>query len=72
MNPGPEDSSEDQYGRQDSRRYSGWTSAITITVIVIVLGLAVLVYELRYERGATQSRLFVPRQTTAAGSGERA
>jgi len=27
MNPDPKDSSEDQYGRQDSRPYSGWSSA---------------------------------------------
>ena len=48
MNPDPKDSSEDQYGRQDSRPYSGWSSAITIAVIVIVLGIVVLVYQLKY------------------------
>jgi len=49
MNPDdPEDSIEDQFGRQDSRRYSGWTTAITIVVIVIVLGITILVYQLKY------------------------
>ena len=48
MNRDPEGSSEDQYGRQDDRPYSGWNSAITIAVIVIVLGIVVLVYQLKY------------------------
>jgi hypothetical protein len=42
------DPSEEQFGRQDSRRYSGWTTAITIAVIVIVLGMVILVYQLKY------------------------
>jgi len=46
MNRDPEGSSEDQYGRQDDRPYSGWNSAITIAVIV--LGIVVLVYQLKY------------------------
>ena len=48
MNRDPEGSSEDQYGRQDDRPYSGWNSAITSAVIVIVLGIVVLVYQLKY------------------------
>jgi len=48
MNRDPEGSSEDQYGRQDDRPHSGWNSAITIAVIVIVLGIVVLVYQLKY------------------------
>jgi hypothetical protein len=42
------DPSEDQFGRQDSRRYSGWTTGITIAVIVIVFGIVILVYQLKY------------------------
>jgi hypothetical protein len=44
----PEDSNEERLARQDSRRYSGWTSAIAIAVIVIVLGILFLVYQLKY------------------------
>jgi hypothetical protein len=29
---------EERFARQDSRRYSGWSSAVVIAVIVIVLG----------------------------------
>ena len=35
---------EERFGRQESRRYSGWSSAITIAVIVIILGIVILVY----------------------------
>jgi hypothetical protein len=45
VNPDP---SEEQFGRQDSRRYSGWTTGITIAVIVIVFGIVILVYQLKY------------------------
>jgi hypothetical protein len=37
-------SSEERFARQDSRRYSGWSSAIAIAAIVIVLGIVLLVY----------------------------
>ena len=37
-----------ELARQDSRRYSGWTSAITIAVIVIVLVILIVVYQLKY------------------------
>jgi len=43
----PEDSNEERLARQDSRRYSGWTSAITIAVIVIVLVILIVVYQLK-------------------------
>ena len=39
---------EDRFGRQDQRRYSGWSSAFTIAAIVIVLGIVILVYYLKY------------------------
>jgi hypothetical protein len=41
------DSEEERFARQDSQQYSGWSSAITIAVIVIVLGIVFLVYNLR-------------------------
>ena len=34
---------EDRFARQDVRRYSGWSSAVAITAIVIIIGI-VLVY----------------------------
>jgi hypothetical protein len=37
---------EDRFGRQDQQRYSGWTSLVTIGIIVIVLG--VVFYFVRY------------------------
>jgi hypothetical protein len=42
------DSEEERFARQDNRRYSGWASAFTIAVIVIVLGIVFLVYQLKY------------------------
>jgi hypothetical protein len=42
----PEDSNEERFARQDSRRYSGWSAAITIAVIVIVLVILIVVYQL--------------------------
>jgi hypothetical protein len=39
--------SEDRFGRQDDRKYSGWSSAITIAAIVIILGIAFYYYEIR-------------------------
>jgi hypothetical protein len=30
--------SEDRFGRQDQRRYSGWSSLIAIVIIVIIVG----------------------------------
>jgi hypothetical protein len=42
---GPEgNSSEDRFARQDSRRYSGWSSALAIAAIVIALGIVLIVY----------------------------
>ena len=38
---------EERFARGDSQRYSGWSSAITIAVIVIVLGIVFLVYYLK-------------------------
>ena len=42
------DPEEEQFARQDSRRYSGWSSAITIALIVIVFAIVILVYQLKY------------------------
>jgi hypothetical protein len=39
-------SSEDRFARQDSRRYSGWSSAFAVAAIVIVLGIVLLVYHM--------------------------
>ncbi len=39
---------EDRFGRQDQQRYSGWSNAITIIIILIVLAIAILVYQLKY------------------------
>jgi hypothetical protein len=44
---GPEgNSNEERFARQDSRRYSGWSSAIAVAAIVIVLGIVLLVYHM--------------------------
>jgi hypothetical protein len=44
---GPEgNSSEERFARQDSQRYSGWSSALTIAAIVIVLGIVLIVYHM--------------------------
>jgi hypothetical protein len=39
--------SEDRFGRQDDRKYSGWSSAITIAATVIILGIAFYYFEMR-------------------------
>ena len=39
-------SSEERFARQDSRRYSGWSSALAIAAIVIVLGIVLIVYHM--------------------------
>jgi hypothetical protein len=39
--------SEDRFGRQDDRKYSGWSSAITIAATVIILGIAFYYFEVR-------------------------
>jgi hypothetical protein len=45
MSSGPEgNSSEDRFARQDSRRYSGWSSALAIAAILIVLGIFLIIY----------------------------
>jgi hypothetical protein len=41
------DPEEERFARQNSQRHSGWSSAITIAVIVIVLGIVFLVYYLK-------------------------
>jgi hypothetical protein len=41
------DPEEERFARQNSRRYSGWASAFTIAVIVIVLCIVFLVYYLK-------------------------
>jgi hypothetical protein len=41
------DPEEERFARGDSQRYSSWSSAITISVIVIVLGIVFLVYYLK-------------------------
>ncbi len=40
--------SEDRFARQDQQGYSGWSSAFTVAAIMIVLGIVVLVYNLKY------------------------
>jgi len=40
-------SSEDRFGRQDDRGYSGWSSAITIAATVIILVIAFYYFEVR-------------------------
>ena len=45
-NSNEEKSNEERFARQDSRRYSGWTSAIIIPVIVIVLVILIVLYQL--------------------------
>jgi len=42
-----DDPEEERFARQDSGRYSGWSSAFTIAVIVIVLSIVFLVYYLK-------------------------
>jgi hypothetical protein len=39
-----ENSTEERFGRQDNRRYSGWSSAFAIAAIVIALGIVFIVY----------------------------
>jgi hypothetical protein len=39
---------EDRFAQQDQDRYTGWSSAFTIAVIVIVICIVVLVYYLKY------------------------
>jgi hypothetical protein len=39
---------EDRFARQDQREYSGWSSAFTVAVIVIVLCIVFFVYHVRY------------------------
>ena len=41
------DPEEERFARQDSGRYSGWASAFTIAVMVLVLGIVFLVYYLK-------------------------
>jgi hypothetical protein len=41
------DPEEERFARQDSERYSGWSSAFAIAAIVIVLGIVFLVYYLK-------------------------
>jgi hypothetical protein len=38
---------EERFARQDSHRYSGWSSAFAIAAIVIVLMIVFLVYYLK-------------------------
>jgi hypothetical protein len=42
------DPEEERFAREDSRRYSGWFSAITIVAILVVLAIVFLVYQLKY------------------------
>jgi hypothetical protein len=41
------DPEEERFARQDYRRYSGWSSAITIVATVIVLAIVFLIYQLK-------------------------
>lgn len=42
------DPEEERFARQDNRGYSGWSSLTVIAVIVIVLGLVIVFYQLKY------------------------
>jgi hypothetical protein len=44
------DPEEERFAREDSRKYSGWSSAITIVAILVVLAIVFLVYQLKYFR----------------------
>ncbi|MGC2078807.1 MAG: hypothetical protein WA728_22815 [Xanthobacteraceae bacterium] len=45
MSGGPEgNSNEERFARQDSRRYSGWSSALAVAAIVILLGIVLMIY----------------------------
>jgi hypothetical protein len=47
MSGGPEgNSGEERFARQDSRRYSGWSSAFAVAAIVIALGIVFIIYHL--------------------------
>jgi hypothetical protein len=45
MNRDPE---EERFAREDSRGYSGWSSAFAILAILVVLAIVFLAYELKY------------------------
>jgi len=64
------DPEEERFARGDSQRYSGWSSAITIAVIVIVLGIVFLVYYLKlphtadqYQRAAEEAKQLAAKAT---------
>jgi hypothetical protein len=42
--PTENNSEEDRFARQDQREYSGWSSLITLAIIVMVIGIFVLMY----------------------------
>jgi hypothetical protein len=42
------DPEEERFAREDSRKYSGWSSAITIVAILVVLAIVFLVYQLNH------------------------
>jgi hypothetical protein len=42
------DPEEERFAREDSRGYSGWSSAFAILAILVVLAIVFLVYELKY------------------------
>jgi hypothetical protein len=39
--------SEDRFARQDQRGYSGWSSLVTVAIIVVVIGIVVVFYFVR-------------------------
>jgi hypothetical protein len=46
--PNEDTPNEARFARQDQGRYSGWSSAIAIIAILIVLAIVFLVYQLKY------------------------
>jgi hypothetical protein len=46
--PNEDTPNEARFARQDQGRYSGWSSAIAIISILIVLAIVFLVYQLKY------------------------
>jgi hypothetical protein len=42
------DPEEERFARQDSRRFSGWSSAFVIVAILVVLAIVFLVYQLMH------------------------
>jgi hypothetical protein len=42
------DPEEERFARGDNRGYSGWSSALAIVAILVVLAIVLLVYQLKH------------------------